>query len=185
MLHYFNYYINYTLRLQINMASLNRISLIGNVGRDPEVKDHQGNKVASFSLAVNEKLMRSEGYPPEEKVLWFRVTFWGNTADIVEKFVKKGSQVYIDGKLSISEYSDKEGKGRTSLEVRGQTLTLLGTGGLGGAYLPNNQEQGAPQEQTGSDINEVYAKPVVEPTRKTVDVGTEQALIDNESDLPF
>lgn len=150
------------------MASLNRISLIGNVGRDPEVKDYQGNKVASFSLAVNEKVLRGEGYQPEEKVLWFRVTFWGNTADIVEKFVKKGSQVYIDGKLSTSEYTDREGKSRTSLEVRGQTLTLLGAGGLGGPYAPV-------QEQTqGNSYNKSHD-----------DSAVEQAPIDNDSDLPF
>lgn len=151
------------------MASLNRISLIGNVGRDPEVKDYQGNKVASFSLAVNEKVLRGEGYQAEEKVLWFRVTFWGNTADIVEKFVKKGSQVYIDGKLSTSEYIDREGKSRTSLEVRGQTLTLLGSGGLGGPYAPMPEQTG----QTGSQ------------NKPQEDVPMEQAPIDNDSDLPF
>ena len=124
------------------MASLNRISLIGNVGRDPEIKDYQGSKVATFSLAVNEKVIRNDAQT-EEKVLWFRVTFWGNTADIVERFVKKGAQVYIDGKLSTSDYKDREGKDRTSLEVRGQTLTLLGSG-LGGnpaeqpSYLGTN-----------------------------------------------
>ncbi len=160
------------------MASLNRISLIGNVGRDPEVKDYQGNKVASFSLAVNEKMTRNEGYPAEEKVLWFRVTFWGNTADIVEKFVKKGSQVYIDGKLSTSEYADREGKSRTSLEVRGQTLTLLGTGGLGGAYMPNNATG---QEQGATYSNETYTPP----PKPAEEIPTQQAIIDNESDLPF
>ncbi|TAE15007.1 MAG: single-stranded DNA-binding protein [Bacteroidetes bacterium] len=158
------------------MASLNRISLIGNVGRDPEIKDFQGNKVASFSLAVNEKVIRSDGYPPEEKVLWFRVTFWGNTADIVEKFVKKGSQVYIDGKLSTSDFLDKEGRSRTSLEVRGQTLTLLGTGGLGGAYSPTQQEQ------NGYNTN---SKPLYDQTSKTDDAQMEQPPIDNESELPF
>lgn len=154
------------------MASLNRISLIGNVGRDPEVKDYQGNKVASFSLAVNEKVLRGEGYPPEEKVLWFRVTFWGNTADIVEKFVKKGSQVYIDGKLSTSEYTDREGKSRTSLEVRGQTLTLLGAGGLGGPYAP---EQGVV----------TYSKSQYDNGKGDEMPPIEQAPIDNDSDLPF
>jgi single-strand DNA-binding protein len=151
------------------MASLNRISLIGNVGRDPEIKDFQGNKVASFSLAVNEKIIRGDGYPPEEKVLWFRITFWGNTADIVEKFVKKGSQVYIDGKLSTSEYVDREGRNRTSLEVRGQTLTLLGTGGLGGPYSPTQQDQ-----SSSNHHNKMEDLPPIE-----------QPPIDNESDLPF
>jgi single-strand DNA-binding protein len=110
------------------MASLNRIMLIGNVGRDPESRDYQGTKVVSFTLAVNERYTKDG--KPEERTQWFRITFWGgNSAEVVMNYVKKGSQVYIDGRLSTSEYVDREGKTRTALEVRGQTITLLGSAG--------------------------------------------------------
>ncbi|GAB4395569.1 MAG: single-stranded DNA-binding protein [Microscillaceae bacterium] len=110
------------------MASFNKITLIGYVGRDPEVGEVNGKKVASFSVAVNEKFTKSNG-DPVEKTDWFRVSYWGNTADIVEKYVKKGAQIHVEGRLSTSEYTDKEGKLRTALEVSGQQLTLLGSAG--------------------------------------------------------
>jgi single-strand DNA-binding protein len=106
------------------MASFNRISLIGNVGRDPEVRDYQGTKVASFSLAVNERTKKADGQV-EEKTMWFKITFWRNLAEIAEKYVKKGTQIYVDGKLSASTYVDKNQQTQISLEVRGENLTLL------------------------------------------------------------
>ncbi|NJL14609.1 MAG: single-stranded DNA-binding protein, partial [Microscillaceae bacterium] len=97
----------------------------------PEVREFNGKKMASFSVAVNEKYTKSNG-EPVEKTDWFRVSYWGSTADIVEKYVKKGAQVHIEGRLSTSEYTDKEGKLRTALEVSGQQLTLLGSAGGSG-----------------------------------------------------
>lgn len=136
------------------MASLNKISLIGNLGRDPEVRDYQGTKVASFSLAVTERYTKSNG-ESIENTQWFRVTFWGNTAEIAEKYLTKGSQVYVDGRLSTSEYySDKEGKDKTSLEVRGQTLKLLGsasgvqTQGMVNTPQTTNQNEATPDPST-------------------------------------
>jgi single-strand DNA-binding protein len=108
------------------MAGLNKISLIGHLGRDPELREYQGNKVASFSLAVTEKYMDREN-KLVEKTEWFNVSFWGNVSDVVMKYLKKGNQVYVDGKLSTREYLDKEGKNRVGLEVRGQNITLLGS----------------------------------------------------------
>lgn len=109
------------------MASLNKILLIGNLGRDPEVRDYQNTKIVSFSLAVNENYKKANG-EAVERTEWFRVTFWGgNLADVAEKYLKKGSQVFVEGRLSTNEYTDKEGKNRTALEVRGAGLTLLGS----------------------------------------------------------
>ncbi|HAI75111.1 MAG TPA: single-stranded DNA-binding protein [Microscillaceae bacterium] len=117
------------------MASFNKITLIGHLGNDPDVREVNGKKVANFSLATTEK--RGNG---EEKTEWFRVAFWERTAEIVEKYLKKGSQVFVEGRLSTREYTDKEGKSRTSLEVLGQSLTLLGSasGGSGGGSSYNS-----------------------------------------------
>lgn len=109
------------------MASFNKITLIGHLGNDPDVREVNGKKVANFSLATTEK--RGNG---EEKTEWFRIAFWERTAEIVEKYLKKGSQVFVEGRLSTREYTDKEGKSRTSLEVLGQNLTLLGSASGGG-----------------------------------------------------
>ncbi len=103
--------------------------LIGNLGRDPEVREYQGRKVANFSIAVNERYTKSDGNL-EERTEWFRVSFWGNTAEVAEKYLKKGSQVFVEGRLRTREYIDKEGNNRIALEVSGQGMTLLGgTGG--------------------------------------------------------
>ena len=123
------------------MASYNKIMLIGNLGRNPEVREYQGRKVANFSLAVNDRYTKSDG-TTIEKTEWFRVTFWGNTAEVVEKYLKKGSQVFIEGRLSTQEYQDKEGNTRTALEVSGQGLTMLGSqnAGMGSSPVSGNME---------------------------------------------
>ena len=137
------------------MASYNKIMLIGNLGRDPEVREFQGRKVANFSLAVNERYTKSDG-TLVDRTEWFRVTFWGNTAEIVEKYLKKGSQVFIEGRLSTQEYKDKEGNIRTALEVNGQGLTMLGSQnpGMGNPVsdgMEANSSSSGEQEQISTE----------------------------------
>ncbi|MDX2303519.1 MAG: single-stranded DNA-binding protein [Microscillaceae bacterium] len=129
------------------MASYNKIMLIGNLGRDPEVREYQGRKVANFSLAVNEKYTKSDG-SSVERTEWFRVTFWGNTAETVEKYLKKGSQVFVEGRLSTQEFKDKEGMTRTALEVSGQGLTMLG--GQSGS-MSNSGSTGTESSYSGTE----------------------------------
>lgn len=109
------------------MASYNKITIIGNLGRDPEVRSISADrKVADFSVAVTDAYTDKSGQR-QEKTEWFRVSFWNQKADVVEKYLKKGSQVYVEGRLSVRTYTDKDGKDRYSLEVLGQDLTLLGS----------------------------------------------------------
>lgn len=115
------------------MASLNKVILIGNLGNDPEVREFDGRKVANFSVATNERYTKRDG-SVSERTQWFRVSFWGKTAETVERYLKKGSQVYVEGRLSTSEYTDQNGEKRFSLEVSGQTMTMLGRAEEGGVY---------------------------------------------------
>lgn len=142
------------------MASYNKIILIGNLGRDPEVREYQGRKVANFSIAVNERYTKSDG-TLIERTEWFRVSFWGNTAEIAEKYLQKGSQVFVEGRLSTREYQDKDGITRTALEVSGQSLTLLGSSG-----------------ESSPRPNPISPGPNVTPS-------VEQPSSDQEDDLPF
>ncbi len=108
------------------MASYNRITLIGNVGRDPETRQlSPDRKVVNFSIAVNDAYTDRNGVR-HEKTEWFRIEFWNQKADIVEKYVRKGTQIFVEGKLSVRTYSDKDGKERYSLDVLGNDFTLLG-----------------------------------------------------------
>jgi single-strand DNA-binding protein len=106
------------------MASYNRITLVGNVGRDPELKEIGNSKVVDVSIAVNEP---ARGQNPE-KTEWYRVSFWDRKAEIIAQYVKKGTQMLVEGKLSVRTYFDSNSqKERYSLEVAGQDFVLLGS----------------------------------------------------------
>jgi single-strand DNA-binding protein len=105
------------------MAGVNRVILIGNLGKDPEVKYSQGSgkAVCRFSLAVSEK--RSG----EEQTEWFNIVCFDRTAEIAGEYLAKGRPVYIEGRLQTRKYQDKDGQDRTITEVLTNNLTLLGS----------------------------------------------------------
>ncbi len=106
--------------------SFNKIIIVGNLGRDPELKyTPQGQQVCEFSVATSEKRKDNNGEMKDETT-WFRVSCWGKLAEVASKYLVKGRQVYIEGRLRAREWTDKEGKVRTSLEVFGSELKLLG-----------------------------------------------------------
>jgi single-strand DNA-binding protein len=110
------------------MAGYNKMTLIGNLGRDPEVRYSQnGMAVCSFSVAVTEK--RKEG----EHTEWFRVKTFGKSAENAGQYLQKGRQVYVEGRLELNKYKDKDGVDRTSLDVIANQVVFLGQGGGAGA----------------------------------------------------
>lgn len=102
---------------------LNKVQLIGNVGQTPEVKEVNGSKVASFSLATTEKYKDKSG---EVKTVteWHNVSIWGNLADVVEKYVKKGSKLYVEGKIKTDSY-EKDGAKKFATRIICLTLKML------------------------------------------------------------
>jgi len=104
----------------------NKVQLIGNLGQNPEVKElNGGKKVAKFSLATNETYRNKAG----EKVTdtqWHNLVAWGKNADIIEKYLKKGSEVAVEGKLLNRNYTDKEGVKRYVTEIQVSDLLMLG-----------------------------------------------------------
>ncbi len=108
------------------MASLNRALLIGNVGNDPEIRTiNNQEKVASFRLATTERYKDRNG-EVKESTEWHQVTAWGKMADIVEKFVKKGCQLYVEGKITTRKWTDKDGNDRFTTEIRAEGIQILG-----------------------------------------------------------
>ena len=113
--------------------SLNKVMLIGNVGNDPEVRYLESNpqnpsanaKVASFRLATTERYRDRNG-EPRENTEWHNIVVWRGNADVVEKFVRKGSQIYVEGKLRTRQWTDQTGAKRYTTEVVVDTLQLLG-----------------------------------------------------------
>ena len=120
-------------------GSVNKVILIGNLGKDPEVRSMQnGGKVANLSLATSESWRDKATGEKKEKTEWHRVVIFGNLAEIAEKYLKKGSKVYVSGSLQTRKWTDKDGAEKYSTEVVlqgfGGELTMLdGKGGGGGA----------------------------------------------------
>ncbi len=113
------------------MASVNKVILVGNLGRDPELRYiPSGQAVANFTLATNERWRDKEGNN-QERTEWHRIVVWGKSAENCAQFLQKGRSVYIEGKLQTQEWEDKEGNKRKTTEVVAQTVQFLG--GRGGA----------------------------------------------------
>lgn len=108
------------------MASLNKVMIIGNLGREVELKTTgTGQKVAKFSVAITEKYKDRNGVQ-QEKTEWADVVIWGPVADICAKYLTKGSSVYIEGKLQTSSWEDASGQKRYKTEINGQVMQMLG-----------------------------------------------------------
>ena len=117
--------------------SLNKVTLIGNLGNDPEVRATSGgNRVATFSLATSRTWNSASG-ERQEKTEWHRCVVWNTKgsqlADIVEKYVKKGDKLYVEGRIEYRQWQDKEGQTRYSTEINVRELIML-TGRSGGDY---------------------------------------------------
>ena len=118
------------------MASVNKVILIGNVGKDPEIRYMQsGEPIANFSLATNEVWNDKSGQK-QERTEWHRVEVFGKTAQVVRDYVTKGKPVYIEGSIRYDEWTDKDGNKRNMTKIRvsgpGSRLVLLGSRGEGG-----------------------------------------------------
>jgi single-strand DNA-binding protein len=105
---------------------VNKVILIGNLGSDPETRTTpSGTKVATFNLATNEGWTGKDG-TRQERTEWHRIVAWGKLADICEQYLRKGRQVYIEGRLTTRSWEDKQGGQRKTTEIVAQTMQMLG-----------------------------------------------------------
>ena len=129
---------------------LNKVMLIGNLGADPEIRyTASGAPVANISLATAESWRDKDNGELREKTEWHRVVFFGKVAETVEKYVAKGSQLYIEGKLQTRKWQDKEGNDKYTTEVIGSEMRMLGKRGENLAE-PENETK-SPTKQTASN----------------------------------
>lgn len=109
------------------MASFNKITIVGYLGRDPELRyTPQGTPVCDFSIATTERRKDKSG-EFHDQTTWFRVSFWGKLAEVANQYLAKGRQAYIEGRLTQREWQDRDGNQRTSLEVNGTDLQFIGS----------------------------------------------------------
>ena len=131
------------------MASFNKIILVGYLGHNPELRyTPAGTSVCDFSMATTEKKGDAD------VTTWFKVTTWGKQAEVANQYLQKGTQVYVEGRLSQREYTDRDGNKRTSLEVNGTDMKFIGARGeakaaAAGASAGDGANAGAPASDEG------------------------------------
>ncbi|MEX0772490.1 MAG: single-stranded DNA-binding protein [Balneolales bacterium] len=134
------------------MSSLNKAMIIGNLGADPDVRYTQSNKaVATLSIATSEKFKNNNG-ELQERTEWHRVVVWNRLAEICQQYLKKGSKVYIEGKIQTNAWEDKDGQKRYTTEILGLTMTMLDSK-AGGGTSPGNPNPASQQESPPVDVS--------------------------------
>ena len=154
------------------MASVNKVILIGNLGRDPEVRYMpSGDAVANITIATTETWKDKAG-EKQEQTEWHRVAMFGKTAEIAGEYLKKGSQVYIEGKLQTRKWTDKEGQERYTTEIRADRMQMLGSRSGGSERMAPPDDDAAPRSSAA-------------PAKKAAAPGKGGGFDDIEDDIPF
>jgi single-strand DNA-binding protein len=138
------------------MSSLNKAMIIGRLGQDPDVRYTQSNTaVANLSVATSERYKDKQG-EWKENTEWHRVVAWGRLAEICQEYLKKGSQVYIEGPIQTRKWEDKEGQTRYTTEIKALTMTMLDSKGEGGGGdVPPKPDNSQPVS-SNVDLNEDF-----------------------------
>ena len=149
---------------------VNKVTLIGNLGNDPEVRyGKNGNAIANISLATAESWRDKDSGEQQERTEWHRVVFFGRLAEIVSEYLHKGSQVYVEGRLQTNKWQDNEGNDRYTTQIVANEMQMLG--GRGGST--NNQE---PAVEKSTDASSEQNKQP-SPNQSSTD--------DFDEDIPF
>lgn len=142
--------------------SFNKIIAIGNLGRDPELRyTPQGDAVCDFSIAVNDR-KRDKAGEYQDVTTWFKVTLWGKQGENASKYLTKGRSVYVEGRLQVEEWTDRDGKNRHTLVIRGSEIQFLGdnrgddtsSNARGENDFSNQNESGASKKTSAPEISD-------------------------------
>jgi len=159
------------------MASVNKVILVGNLGRDPEVRTFpSGDRVANVTIATTDKWKDKQTGEMKEATEWHRVVFNGRLAEIAGEYLRKGSQVYVEGSIRSRKYTDKDGVERTAYDIRADTMQMLGS----------RQGMGSPSSMGDDDGASRRAAP---PSRQQPAAGKpatkSTGFDDMDDDIPF
>ena len=157
------------------MASVNKVILVGNLGRDPETRYMtSGEAVTNIRLATTDTWKDKAG-EKQEKTEWHSVVFFGRQAEIAGEYLKKGRQVYVEGRLQTRKWQDKEGQDRYTTEIIADRMQMLGSREAGGA--PPSGDEPPAREKNSAAEPRAGAKAGAAPAKKKVD--------DLDDDIPF
>lgn len=121
-------FLNHYRERPVKFMSFNKITIVGNLGRDPELRyTPQGTPVCSFTVATNERRKDKAG-EMQDSTTWFRVTLWGRQAETASQYLTKGRPIYVEGRLRVEEWTDRDGRQRYTLEVHATDMQFIGGG---------------------------------------------------------
>jgi single-strand DNA-binding protein len=159
------------------MASLNKVTLIGHLGRDPDLKTlASGDAVTNIALATSETWKDKTTGEKREATEWHRIVFFGRTAEVAAQYLRKGSQIYLEGRLQTRKWQDKDGQDRYTTEIRGDVLKMLGSASGDGTARP------APVTATPTTAR-TRPKPEQPPVQAPIAPGASYGEF--EDDIPF
>jgi len=125
------------------MAGINKVILVGNLGKDPEVRySAKGSAIANITVATSEQWTDKQSGQKQEKTEWHRVVFFNRLGEVAGEYLKKGSQVYIEGKLQTRKWQNDKGEDQYTTEIVGNVLQMLGSKGGGGDFSGGQQNRG-------------------------------------------
>ena len=158
------------------MSSVNKVILIGNIGKDPEVRYlPSGDAVANLTLATSENWTDKASGDKKEATEWHRVAFFGRTAEVAGQYLKKGAKIYVEGSLRTRKWQDKDGQDRYTTEVRGDVMRMLDRRGEGSGSM----EQEPPQMESRP------AESRRSPPAKAAPARAASGFEDMDDDIPF
>ena len=137
--------------------SFNKIIIVGNLGRDPELRyTPQGTAVCNFSVATTEKRKDKSG-EFQDITTWFRVTLWDKRAEVAAKYLTKGSQVYVEGRVRVDEWTDRDGNNRYTLDVNGTDMQFVGSAPRDTDYSHTQPEEDAASSESAPPASSAAA----------------------------
>ncbi|ASK26555.1 single-stranded DNA-binding protein [Neisseria chenwenguii] len=174
------------------MSSLNKVILIGNLGRDPEVRYMpNGEPVCNFSIATSETWNDRNSGQRQERTEWHNITMYRRLAEIAGQYLKKGSSVYIEGRIQSRKYQGKDGIERTAYEIIANEMKMLGSRQSGGGasydegYQQGGYQQSAPQQQYQNAAPAYNQEPPAAPARRAPAAAPAVPVDDIDDDIPF
>jgi single-strand DNA-binding protein len=160
------------------MASVNKVIIVGNLGADPETRyTPGGDAVTNIRVATTDKWKDKASGEMKEATEWHRISFFGRLAEVAGEYLKKGSQVYIEGSLRTRKWQDKDGQDRYSTDIRGDVMQMLGRREGGGAPRDEGAPRGGGESRGGEAKGSGDAKPAQKKPAGKFD--------DMEDDIPF
>jgi single-strand DNA-binding protein len=158
------------------MASVNKVILVGNLGRDPEMRTFpSGDRVANVTIATTDKWKDKATGEMKEATEWHRVVFNGRLAEIAGEYLRKGSQVYVEGSIRSRKYTDKDGVERTAYDIRADSMQMLGSRQGMGSPSSHDDDDGSSRRASPPSRQQPVSKPASKST----------GFDDMDDDIPF